>query len=324
MAKSTSNGPSGPFETPYRRPQKLRLRGVTLEGIKSVEEQHEKQLRENAEAELRPLTPQHFIDDFSDKVPLVFTTLAEWPCRTSLHCWQCSLQIEGVPVSVPTWVREDEKTGSIVFGVEGIMCNFNCAVLWINKTYARQPDSLWRFRNYLNLLYFMFTGHKTNHIREADDKTKLKMYGGDWDVETFRLKQKELANPLIIRDVSTSAKPQNMQPPVPEHDRVAVLHGLLAKDVPRPENRINSMWVVSHDIPILPVVVAPAAPAPKTPAAGASAPKRAAPTAPTPVPVPPPAPSSAPPPAPPSAPPSAPVTETTSDLFSDLFGDLFS
>ena len=104
------------MESPYRRPDILRLYGVTLGDYKSVEDIADRRLlagiADGAAAEDEP-APESIHPP--DKIPRVFTGPEAW-APTNLCCWQCDRTFDTPPKFVPTYVREDEK-GGIEIGV---------------------------------------------------------------------------------------------------------------------------------------------------------------------------------------------------------------
>jgi hypothetical protein len=63
------------------------------------------------------------------------TPLSTWPQRTEVPCWNCEETFETPPLTLPLCL--EPKFG--VFRVEGIFCNFRCALRFAHDRYFRSP-----------------------------------------------------------------------------------------------------------------------------------------------------------------------------------------
>jgi hypothetical protein len=199
------------MEDLYRPPNILRIRGVRLADYVPVEDLADARL-------LEPGTDGGFLgpDDPApealypyDKIPRVFTGLADWPLSTNLACWVCDRTFDDRPKFVPTYAREGED-GGIEMGVRGNMCTFNCAEQWIEDYLA--GEACWRAQENLCLAYFLFTGRRAAHIKAAPRKTERARYGGDWDEDTYSQRLRALDPVAGLRDHTPGSV-------VPERDR---------------------------------------------------------------------------------------------------------
>jgi hypothetical protein len=208
------------METPYQSPNILRLLGVQLVNYVPVEDKADERLLTGGGSEAAaPEDPPSEGDLPRDKIPRSFSSLEDWPHGTNLRCWQCDFTFSDRPKFVPTSVREGPD-GGIEFGVQGNMCTFNCAELWILVNL--KGEERWRAQDDLRLVYFLFTGVRTAHIRPAVPKTELRQYGGELDEETFWKKMRELDPVAGLRDHTPGSivPERNRVLPVPEPDRV--------------------------------------------------------------------------------------------------------
>ena len=156
-------------------PAVLRLTEISLGNYVSIEDMSDNRLlREIALAD-PPLC--------LDRIPQSFTGGADWPLSTAVRCWMCGFSHDRVPVFVPGAIR-DRAEGGISIQVEGSMCSWACAALWI-ETQILDFDTRWRKRESLHLLHFIFTGIIVAHIAPALRVTELKEYGGTVDTEKF-------------------------------------------------------------------------------------------------------------------------------------------
>ncbi|HVE12472.1 MAG TPA: hypothetical protein VNI01_03675, partial [Elusimicrobiota bacterium] len=183
------------MEAPYEAPNILRLQGLSLSAYTPPEALSDRRLRARA----RDLPRRREPALVTEKVPAVFTGLDTWPSATGLLCWECGFGIEGRPIFAPTYIREGGG-GGIEMGVDGLMCSFPCAVLRIETRLRGDLARLWRARDLLQILFFLFTGHALAHpIQAAPERTRLRQYGGDLDESAFRAKIREL-DPLATAE----------------------------------------------------------------------------------------------------------------------------
>lgn len=210
------------MELPYQPPSILRLYGITLNDYVPVEDVADERLLTSAIAGAPGLDPEEPTPEALcplDKIPRVFTGLDDWPQGTNLRCWQCDYTFDGRPKFVPTYVRETDS-GGLEFGVQGNMCTFNCAELWIRINYAGKDDLRWRAQDLLCLVYFLFTGRRVVRILPAPLKTEQQRYGGDLDEEAFWKKLRGLDPVDGLRDHT----PGSVRP---ERDRASDAKSLL-------------------------------------------------------------------------------------------------
>lgn len=174
----------------YVPPNIMRLPGITLDAKrwdfeKCAEQKFLAEVNADVVSDERPY----------DKIPRVFTTLAEWPECTNLRCWSCGFNFDGQPKFVPTYItlKHESESGKaeIEIGVKGNMCTFNCAELWI-ETNSSSREEQWRWQDGLLILYFLFTGRLISKIAPAPRITEHQMYGGELDHDAFWKKLREL------------------------------------------------------------------------------------------------------------------------------------
>jgi hypothetical protein len=112
-----------------------------------------------------------------DSIPCLYTGDADWPANTNLRCWHCGFSFAGRPVFIPTssGIGPD---GGYTFGVHGNFCDWPCAEAVILTTYRGYAVARKRAQELLRLLFFVFTGFRTEHIRPAPERTEQSIYGG--------------------------------------------------------------------------------------------------------------------------------------------------
>lgn len=202
------------MERPYVPPKILRLVGVTVaENYHPIEDEADQRLREEAN-DSPPSWRESTSDLAADKIPQVFTGLEDWPYQTNLKCWMCDCTFADRPKFVPTFVRVNGDN-ALEIGVLGNMCTFNCAELWIetHQSGRASNEERWRAQDNLCLVYFLFTGRRTDRIKPAISKTERRQYGGDLDDDTFWQRMRELDPVAGLRDYTPGSIVQ-------ERDRV--------------------------------------------------------------------------------------------------------
>lgn len=154
----------------YKQPRILHLDGVKLTDHVCPEDLLQERLMAEVEAPSGdPAEPVY------RKIPEVFTSVAVWPLRSNLLCWECDQSFAGPPKFVPTYIAEDGR-GELRVGVEGNFCGFNCVALWI--TTRTPPQNQERLLENLLYTYYLFTGVSVLDIRPAISKTETEPYGG--------------------------------------------------------------------------------------------------------------------------------------------------
>lgn len=115
--------------------------------------------------------------------------LKDWPQRTNLKCWHCTLHFDTIPCKIP--YKYDDETD--IFYVYGCFCSFNCALAY-NSSKNLHKDKI---DSLIHLLYKKLHNGKIKYINPAPDKELLKEYGGNLTPEEYK---------LIIKDNLDSSK----------------------------------------------------------------------------------------------------------------------
>jgi hypothetical protein len=105
------------------------------------------------------------------------TDVREWPARTTVACWNCCHQFDGVPIPAP-WKLERGKLARC----SGVFCSFNCAKRHIQDKNLHRG---WEAMSMLSLLHKRMVGSTVN-IRLAPPRMALTMFGGTMSIEEYR------------------------------------------------------------------------------------------------------------------------------------------
>lgn len=124
-----------------------------------------------------------------NKLPHVFINIEEWPKHTILHCWNCDLTFENIPIFIPK--TSEISINGVVMGREGCFCSFNCALAYINLYYHKINDNINK-RNLLNILFKRLYNKPPKEIIPAPSKYEMIHYGGSSTISEYREKIKKI------------------------------------------------------------------------------------------------------------------------------------
>lgn len=167
--------------------------------------------------------------------------LKDWPQRTNLRCWHCTLHFDTIPCKIPYYYDEDSER----FHVYGCFCSFNCALAYnSNKNLHKDKiDCL------IHLLYKKLHQGEVKYINPAPDKELLQEYGGNLTVDEYKLiikdnldSSKVLLPPII--DIGYSGGIQNL----PDTKRNQSLGSMLGYPVIQNANSFESNSVMNNFI----------------------------------------------------------------------------
>jgi len=99
--------------------------------------------------------------------------------RTDIACFWCCHQFECHPWGIPT------KIENAKFHLFGVFCSPNCAASYLFNVFNK--DNLWDMYSLLNLLYYKIYG-VLRQIIHAPDKMCLKKFGGNLEIDEFRMR----------------------------------------------------------------------------------------------------------------------------------------
>lgn len=114
-----------------------------------------------------------------DKLPKYFTTIDEWPSRTSLSCLYCSRKIHGFPIPIVTQIEKDR------YPTYGQFCTFSCAKEYIIRIMDDELNNVDIVRRDELISFLMKLAPEFNiDINDIHHPPKLRhmqCYGGDMD-----------------------------------------------------------------------------------------------------------------------------------------------
>jgi hypothetical protein len=134
-----------------------------------------------------------------DKIPPFFTSIEEWPTRTNLSCWSCTLRIVGRPLPIPKAIDPNYspdnakiKGKNILVTVDGISCSYCCGLEYIrNQTPGDYADKQ-NIENMFRYVYYLLTGTHVVHSHIGPGKKQLLQYGGEKTDDELRKKILEI------------------------------------------------------------------------------------------------------------------------------------
>lgn len=166
------------------------INGVTVEDLTTKKN---KELDNSPEIKSTPLQL---------KLPVIFTSVENWPKKTSLRCWWCHLSFNTMPLFIPQSI-EPMPDGSRSIGTHGCFHTFNCAQAYINKNIKTLRNRA-NVTGMLKLLYLIITGKKIDKIDEAPNPLKMQQYiGGPLTPELYN---------KLITDINNKNETDFVQP----------------------------------------------------------------------------------------------------------------
>lgn len=106
-------------------------------------------------------------------IPKTFTSVATWPKKSNLKCWECGLVPDSYPKFIPMYPRKVD--GADVCDAHGHFCEWACVARHIQTN---------NFPNKLELLEIVlifeakFSGNKKKMIVASPPKTLMQDYSG--------------------------------------------------------------------------------------------------------------------------------------------------
>jgi len=149
-----------------------------------------------------------------EQLPKVFTTIENWPLKTNLRCWNCTLSFKRTPIFAPSYICY--LSGSLKMGVHGVMCSFPCLARWLVNNHQQITNDLWEALKNAHYLYqIMYGATLITSIELAPPFTELKPFGGSINCEDF---------PNIIVDLEKKMHSISIQDP---YNRQAIFGGII-------------------------------------------------------------------------------------------------
>lgn len=197
----------------YVRPHILCLQGVFRANVLQAEDTLEERLREAARdtngdtlgatqhAPAEDAYDKHALaENAYDKIPSTFRSLAAWPRRTNLRCWDSGLTHDEVPKFCPTSMRRTDDGGR-EYTVRGSFMSFPNVARFVHST-VTDRDTRDRMLMLLCAVYEEFTGHTTTHIAPAPPRFEMEQYcgAGGLSTEAYCRRVRELDPANALRD----------------------------------------------------------------------------------------------------------------------------
>lgn len=115
-----------------------------------------------------------------DRIPILFTSLDNWPSNTNLLCWWCHRAFRDrpwfVPKSIEPNVVQPTDTRHVVISPEGNFCTAHCAAAFITAHYS--GGDRYNRHAMLRYVYRIFTGKTVAEILPSPAPYEMNIYGG--------------------------------------------------------------------------------------------------------------------------------------------------
>ncbi len=122
------------------------------------------------------------------KLPSLFESIDDWPEKTNLLCWHCSLPFDTTPIFIPKVIEpviSKTKKSKYSIGVFGVFCSFGDAVEFIKNTNWSLIDKI-EALNKVKHLYKIFYGTHLKEIVSYPSIYDMVQYGGDMEPSQYR------------------------------------------------------------------------------------------------------------------------------------------
>jgi len=166
------------------------LKGVNCKDYKEVEDQFDQQLLESGLFTETTSTENNY-----ETIPSIFTSIADWPTTSNLHCWTCECTFTSRPVFIPKHIK-NISNGDWDIATHGMFCSFSCAARYINDFMNES------FYTNLYKLYDIFNNKKVSYIYPSPSRYCMKKYGGHLSEGEFIEEIQKLENMIITESVN--------------------------------------------------------------------------------------------------------------------------
>jgi hypothetical protein len=145
------------------------------------------------------------MDTLLEDIPKVFKSMDEWIRKTDLHCWNCTLQFDSIPIPMPLYV-----TSAIVDGEEVqyapiesfLFCTIICQEEYIESRGYKIAE-LSEKRNLLKWVFAKMSGYEyLSHIPRAFPRQALRIYGGTLTPAQYESLQRQIMEMILPKSLS--------------------------------------------------------------------------------------------------------------------------
>jgi hypothetical protein len=122
------------------------------------------------------------------KLPSIFESIEQWPKKTNLLCWHCSLSFDTIPIFIPKVIEpviSKTKKNQYSIGVSGVFCSFGDAMEFIKNSNWTLMDKI-ESVNKLKHLYKIFYNIPLKDIVSYPSVFDMIQYGGDIEINKYR------------------------------------------------------------------------------------------------------------------------------------------
>lgn len=151
-----------------------------------------KDIREPPQIKTPAAADVHHSTENSVELPKIFTTVEEWPQRSTLRCWECADCFNTRPAFLPITTPD----GIIP---RGNFCGWGCAIKYLRLHYPK--ESRWDIEKQMIIIRSLFEGRPIYNIAEAPDRTRKKSFCGNSGLSNEEFE--ELKKQIDINHTST-------------------------------------------------------------------------------------------------------------------------
>jgi hypothetical protein len=176
----------------------LFLQGVYKKDCKRMEDMFREKIIENTQVQ----------ETIYDKIPVVYSSIDDWPRTINLCCWFCNRHFKTRPWFEPQSIEpvneisdgrilDSSSLRSIMYKkqtsivVKGVFCTCNCVRAYIELHTNDYADKLNKIQM-LKYIYEQFTGKSIPDIQPSPHPTEMQQYGGKLTSSEYQQKIESL------------------------------------------------------------------------------------------------------------------------------------
>lgn len=125
------------------------------------------------------------------KLPSIFDGLGNWPKSTNIKCWNCYMNFNTLPISIPSLIEPAPNEIGNIMTVKGCFCSFSCGMSYIDMKY-KDICEMFKFKENLLFLYKTINGKSTKEILKSPSIYERVEFGGSMSNIEYKNKILEL------------------------------------------------------------------------------------------------------------------------------------
>jgi hypothetical protein len=150
---------------PSDEPTVLFIKGVFQEDCTQIDDIFEEQLLQEAFDTEKVIF---------DNIPIILSSLDEYPESSNIKCWHCDLTFDGRPVLLPDIIEKHKDTYKL--SIYAGCCSFACGMAYISLYFPKVTEKFAKI-DMLKLLYKLLNGKTPIIMKKAPSRHIMIHYG---------------------------------------------------------------------------------------------------------------------------------------------------